>query len=179
MHYRIIVCNLQTLGNIDGDEVVAAITQSNYHTLCEQYGLNTGLVETGMMALEVAAVRRSLAPFFALYYLPNRQQPIIVNEWDIREPAGEEWLESLLIEAPSREVEKHLRCARFIVAIELSSTQLEDLGGLLAYELARWAVERGHGLIRGLDGVWYRLNDHKAFIPVRGALFKTDHSRIE
>ena len=41
------------------------------------------------------------------------------------------------------------------------------IGGiLLAYEVARWAANLRKGLIYGLDGTWYRLNRHQAFIPL-------------
>jgi hypothetical protein len=50
--------------------------------------------------------------------------------------------------------------------VELARLQSSDLGILLAYELARWISFKGTGLIYALDGVWYRLNAHKAFLPV-------------
>ena len=166
MRFQILVCNQQSLGNIDGDALVAAITRSNFHTLCDQYGLSPDLIEPGKVALGVLAVRRSVAPFFVLRYHPSHCRPIIVNEWHISDPAGGKWLESLLQNAPSHEVIKHLQRACFIVTITLGPTQIEDLGRLLAYELARWSAELGCGLVRGLDGKWYRLNDHQAFIPI-------------
>ncbi|MEA3326938.1 MAG: hypothetical protein U9R53_06465 [Chloroflexota bacterium] len=166
MRYRIVVCNLQTLGNIDGDALVTAITHSNYHTLCEQYGLNPDLVGPGMVELKVLAVSRGVAPFFVLHYNPNRQRPIVISEWNLKDPAVRKWLETLQQATPSHEVVRHLQRTCYVVSIALTPTQLEDLGRLLAYELARWAAKLGRGLVRGLDGKWYRLNDYKAFIPV-------------
>jgi len=123
-------------------------------------------IKPGELELEVLAVRRSVAPFFALHYNPSRKAPIIVNEWNLSDPAKREWFESLPRKTPSLEVEKHLQCTRFVVSIAIDSTQLVDLGRLLAYELARWAAEMGRGLVWGLDGRWYRLNIHQAFIPI-------------
>ena len=166
MRFQILVYNQRSLGNIDSDALVAAITHSNFHTLCDQYGLSYEQIEPGELKLEVLAVRRSIAPFFALHYKPSRNTPIIVNEWNLNVPAKRKLLENLPQNTPSQEVKKHLQCTRFVVSIALDSTQLEDLGRLLAYELARWAAKVGQGLVWGLDGKWYRLNVHQAFVLV-------------
>ncbi len=166
MRFQILVCNQQSLGNIDGDALVASITRSNFYTLCDQYGLSHEQIAPGELKLEVLAVRRSVAPFFVLHYKPSRKDPIFVNEWNLSDPAKRKWFESLPQKTPSHEVEKHLQRTRFIVSIALDSTQLVDLGRLLAYELARWAAEMGRGLVWGLDGKWYRLNIHQAFIQI-------------
>jgi hypothetical protein len=63
-------------------------------------------------------------------------------------------------------VRKALSAAVQIVSVELDADQLQDLGLLLGYELARWAAVRGKGVMLGLDGRWYRLNAFKAFLPL-------------
>jgi hypothetical protein len=63
-------------------------------------------------------------------------------------------------------VRARLMQVQAVYMIELLETQLTDMGLLLAYEFARWAAQRGSGIVLGLDGVWYRLNAHQAFIPL-------------
>jgi hypothetical protein len=53
-----------------------------------------------------------------------------------------------------------------VVAVSLEADQLQDLGLLLGYELARWAAVQGQGIMRALDSRWYRLNAYKAFLPL-------------
>ena len=167
MTCRIVVLNQKSLGNIDGDAILAAISRSNFRTLCEQYGISPDLILPGRVSLEVVAVSRDIASFFLLYYHPDRRTPLIVNEWYFIDTVAKSNLEVLLGEISSKVVREQLLSSSYLVSIDLSPGQLNDLGGLLAYELARWAAEIGNGLVRGLDGVWYRLNAHQAFIPIK------------
>lgn len=164
MSYRIIVCNRSSLGDVDGDTLLAAITRSNFHTLCKQYDLKPDLIETGKMSLEVVAASRDVASFFMLYYHPDRQRPIVVNEWRLNKQPVEEALEDQLRQTASKDLRERLLSTQYLVSIMLNKSQINDIGRLLAYELARWAAERGNGIMRGLDGKWYRLNDHQAFV---------------
>ncbi|QRN82703.1 hypothetical protein JR338_09780 [Chloroflexota bacterium] len=161
MPFLIRVFNSIPIGPVDPQEVLAAITASNYQTLCRQYGLDPVLIEPGLSQLSVLTAPDLAAPFFTVVYRENGEPPIVVNidEWDARNfeavafvpPAG---LRSVFFDAVQ------------LVSIELEEDQLQDLGLLLAYEVARWAAFQGKGILLGLDGRWYRLNAHKAFLPV-------------
>ncbi len=164
--YRILVFNQKPLGRINSNEVLEAISRSNFNTLCEQYGISPDLILPGRVSLEVVAASRDVAPFFTLFYDPDRQNPLVIYEWDFNDTEVRSEIEVLLEEFPSKAFRKQLLSTANLVSIALSQSQLNDLGRLLAYELARWAAETGNGLVWGLDGEWYRLNAHQAFIPI-------------
>jgi hypothetical protein len=47
-----------------------------------------------------------------------------------------------------------LRATKEIVAVELGFSQLEDMGIVLAYEIARWLAQKGDGLVVDDDDCW-------------------------
>jgi hypothetical protein len=162
--YSISVFNTEQIKKIDPQEILAAVTSSNYYTLCAQYGLDPALIEPTLAALKAVIGGQEPGDYFALEYRPPGRRPIFVHLLNLSD-LGLEELNRLRIGAPQAISEK-LRKIKQIVRIELGEDQLKDLGLLLGYELARWAAESGEGVVYGLDGKWYRLNQYKAFLPV-------------
>lgn len=158
MPFSIRVFNSIPLAPINPREILAAITESNYYTLCGQYGLSPALISPSLARLGVLAAPDSEAPFFTVVYRQDGERPLVVTvqDWDGNYSGG----------APSPGLQVALVNAVQVVSIELAEDQLQDLGLLLGYEVARWAAVRGKGIMRALDGRWYRLNRHKAFLPV-------------
>ncbi len=164
MAYLISVFNLKTITKIDPQTILDAITASNYHTLCDQYSLDPEMIEPTLAHLKVIAEPYIASGYFALEYRGQNQSPIVVYLLDPGQL--EESDIDRVREAAPHNLREKLNDVRQVVQIELSEDQLADLGLLLGYELARWAAELGKGFVRGLDGEWYRLNRHKAFLPV-------------
>lgn len=160
--FLIHVFNTVPIEEIHPQEILEAITESNYHTLCSQYGLAPDLIDETRASLRVLAAPEAAAPFLMLAYRPGTARPILVHFQEQGEIAER------LPSAPER-ARKALSAAVQIVSIELDENQLQDLGLLLGYELARWAAVRGKGVVLGLDGRWYRLNASKAFLPIETA----------
>lgn len=167
MTYRILVFNQKPLGDIDSEVVLDAIARSNFQTLCDQYGFSPDLILPGRMSLEVVTASRDIATYFVLHYHPDHRTPLVINEWHFADMKGESNLEAFQGEVSSQAFRKQMLNSSYLVSIELRKSQLNDLGRLLAYELARWAAEVGNGLVRGLEGEWYRLNAFQAFIPIK------------
>lgn len=161
MPFLIRVFNLIPIGPVDPQEVLAAITASNYQTLCRQYGLDPALIEPGLARLGVLSAPDMAAPFFTVVYRENGERPIVVNfeDWGTRDFETEAFMPPESLRGADLNTVQ-------LVSIELDEDQLQDLGLLLAYEVARWAAMQGKGVLQGLDGRWYRLNAHKAFLPV-------------
>lgn len=165
MNYWILIFNKKAIGSIDEEGLLEKITDSNYETLCRQYGLNPSMVQPTLAQLQIALAPEGLSPFFLLQYHLKGEWPIVVYRWDLDQDYGKALLEDAVGVVQSEEIQEHIVQTQFILGIELAQTQLRDMGLLLAYEVARWAAEGGQGILRGLDGKWYRLNRHKAFIP--------------
>lgn len=164
MPYSILVFNRKPISKIRPDAVLAVVTESNYQTLCRQYGLDKELIEPAKAYLRMIGPQGGDAPFFALAYGPAAQRPVMVHLFGLDQARRAE-LSSVLATTPGS-LRAALAKAAQVVRIDLGREQLSDLGLLLAYELARWAAVNGEGVLRGLDGRWYRLNRHRAFLPV-------------
>ena len=157
------VFNSRPVGPLKPHEILAAITESNYQTLWQAVWIGSGIdcAWPGTFGGSGGAGCGS-----------NRSSP-----WSIArdgEASDRGFFSRLGFKTRSRwKADRRQRpCRRHswstvqLVSIELAEDQLQDLGLLLAYELARWAAVQGRGVIQALDGRWYRLNAHKAFLPV-------------
>lgn len=160
----IYVFNRLPIGQYSPDEIRAAVTESNFHTLCKQYGLDPALIEPAKANLNIQVAAQDVAPFFTLHYNLPPDAPIIVNCWKERERVSE-FIRICTSIAPEAAQSQVIQACE-VFKIELRRDQSHDLGLLFAYELARWAAFRGEGVVRALDGLWYRLNPHKAFLLI-------------
>jgi len=165
MPHSIYVFSQKRIKEFDPDEILEAVTESNFHTLCGQYGLDLALIQPAFAYLKVLSAAEEVGSFFVLAYQPANQRPIIVNRLDVKEH-GHRILEPIMGILSSEALRSRLSHTREILSVELDPVQLRDLGLLFGYELARWAAFKGEGIVRALDGQWYRLNRHKAFVPI-------------
>jgi len=114
--------------------------------------------------LEVINGKNRTSPFFVVRYQPWPHPPLVVYQWPAAEMVGQRLFQ---FEGSLHEqVNGQLGKAVTIFEIELQASQLHDMGLLIGYELARWIAFGGDGIVYGLDGHWYRLNHHKAFIAL-------------
>ena len=165
MSHWMMILTQRRLGRVNKEDVLAAITAANFYTLCDQYGLDPALIQPALDQLEVEIADSRHLPFFFLRYQPRHQPPIVVTEWAVAAKAGKQFLVDVIEGFPTPFEGEHLVETRFIYSVELVESQLGDMGLLLAYELARWVMKEGVGIMLGLDRTWYRLNPHQAFIP--------------
>lgn len=150
-----------------GEALLAALRAVHFTSLCSQYGLDQELIAPALSHLALMSTpQQEVAPFVILRYQPEDGTPLVIYHWDAAEETGKSWLANARQAAGYQAVKHCLAHTRAILAVSLAPTQFEDLGLLLAYEVARWAAARGGGLVYGLDGCWYRLNRHQAFIPM-------------
>jgi hypothetical protein len=148
------------------ESILAAITRSNLYTLCEQYGLDAAQIDSSLAHLElVKGTMSPFAPYLLLHYRPKGQSPVFVFAYQVDCPPGRQILQGALSMVRHEVHKKALANSRLILSVELSQEQLRDMGLLWGYEIARWAAEAGQGLVWALDGRWYRLNAHQAFMP--------------
>jgi len=166
MSYWIMVFTQKPLGAFSEKDLLAAVTASNFHTLCDQYGLDPALIQPSLAYLAFDLSINGQQPLLVLRYQPKHQPPIVVTEWDAMADGGLSLLEDVTEGLAIPVVLRNLEETRFIYSVELVESQLGDLGLLFAYELARWIAGRGSGLVLGLDRTWYRLNPFQAFIPL-------------
>lgn len=165
--YWLYVFNQQPLGNIAENNLIPVLLEVNFNSLCHQYGLDSSMIAPALSQLELRAVPEGVTPFNVLKYQADDQPPILIFQWDTDKRAGADRLGDALMHVNHPRLRDHLKHTCEILGISLLADQLDDIGLVLAYEVARWAAFNGQGLVFGLDSVWYRLNRHQAFIPIK------------
>ena len=63
----------------------------------------------------------------------------------------------------SARIKTHLQNAKAVVGIEMGFSQLEDMGIVFAYEIARWFGRNRGGMIKDDDDHWSVIDDHGGF----------------
>lgn len=165
--YRIFVFLSEPISGKAVAGLVAALRGAHFETLCQQYRLDPGGIEGVLAHLEVVGNPASAKqPFFMVKYGLKQGQTLVIDVWEVAKPDGKALLEAVKAVLGDNPVQKSLDHTEKILGIDLSESQLQDMGLLLAYEVARWAGFHGNGVIRGLDGGWYTLNQHQAFLPI-------------
>ena len=66
---------------------------------------------------------------------------------------------------PPAAAQEHLRRSVAVVGIEMGYSQLEDMGVVFAYELARYLAQKSEGIICNDEDMWLRVIDG-AFDPI-------------
>jgi hypothetical protein len=165
MPYSIFVFNQCALGEISADELESDLKKVSFTTLCKQYGLDPQLIPEAQENLDVLAADSDVSPFFLVSYQPKKEKLITVFRREVRFPEDKALLMEFVQGQQSYSLKSALHQTCCFFRIDLEKSQLRDMGLLLGYEIARWLSFRGKGLVMDLQGMWYRLNVHQAFIP--------------
>ena len=166
MSYRVLIFNQRPLGQFSAADLLADIKKVHFSTLCCQYGLDPSQIKSALGHLSVEWSENEHVPYFVVRYQPENRAAIVVSNfnfdkvWD-----GYAAFEGGQHTLPAP-VHDQLENTQEAFSVALEESQIRDFGLLLAYEIARWVAHRGSGLVFGLDGAWYRLNAHQAFIPM-------------
>ena len=163
MAFTIWIFNQHSVIPHSADDILAAITEAHYTTLCAQYGIDPDLIAPAQKNLRVFLSPFGAASFFVVHYQATDGEPVVVS-WRPA-PAGRETGMGMELPSVPMACRERLAEAQQWVSVELTAAQLKGFGLLVGYELARWAACQGQGLVRALDGHWYRMNAYKAFLP--------------
>lgn len=139
-----------------------ALAGVDYWTLAEGFGIEDEAVVDA--ALDVLRVRGDealgLLSGCEISYRPEVDaRPIVVHYWTDPARVAEELAEAEEGRSPPPGALARLRASTEVVGIELGFSQLEDMGIVIAYELARWLAQRGDGLVVDDDDRWMVVQD--------------------
>jgi hypothetical protein len=139
-------------GMVDQDPSASA--GADYLTLAESYDVDEAEVKPALANLRVSGEGLDLEVQYR-----EAGRPIVVHHWATVGRVKEELEEALEVRAPPESVRERLAQTTEIVALELGFSMLEDMGVVLAYELARYIAQKGDGLIVDDDNVWQDVDD--------------------
>ena len=148
------------IGAVTPDQLKSGIRDNDYWTLAEQYNVDEDLVDPALAALQVDADGNG----YQLHYRCRGERPLLIHVWDSPDRVKEEIEEAVeCFENASAKnkthIQNHLAEVQAVVGIEMGFSQLEDMGIVFAYKVARWLGQHRGGLIKDDDDNWSLIDD--------------------
>lgn len=146
----------------DSETLSKEIRNNDYWTLAEDYDIDESLVDVALANFRI----ENDGSGFSLHYGQQDARPLTVHYWTNQDRVVEEVqevVERLGDDTRSQTIKGHLKNAKAVVGIEMGFTQLEDMGIVFAYEVARWFGRHRGGLIKDDDDNWSVVDSHGGF----------------
>jgi hypothetical protein len=156
-----VFCSLAVSQVTRADLTKALDDVEDLYTVAEGFGIeDESVVDAARDTLEIDGADGS----FELRYGDGSRRPIQLEV--LTDPAriraiADEAIGELDPEYPdgAKQVSAHLPNVTEIAVFELGFSQLEDMGVVIAGQLAEWLARKGSGLIRDQHDDWWRLDD--------------------
>ena len=153
----------RSVAHVTAEDLLASISEMDLHTIAEGFGIeDEAIVDAAVSALRIEPVLQLEGVKFRLLYRPKDSRPVFiyvsVEPAEVRE-LRDEVLEEL---APSkargvRRVRSHLARVIEVAALELVWNQLDDMGIVLAGQVAEYLAVVGKGLIQDHNDDWWAM----------------------
>lgn len=145
----------QSIDDVTPEQLRSDIRDNDYWTLAENYDVDNDLVDPALALLRIETDRNG----FQLHYRPEGERQLAIHCWTNPERVKEESEEVLeLFDVDSGEtatrIQEHMKNVQAVIGIEMGFSQVEDMGVVFAYEVARWFGQYRGGLIKGVDDNW-------------------------
>jgi hypothetical protein len=129
----------------------------DYAALAEEYEIDEDDMNDALARLSVVAVSQKPLDV-EIHYGPDAR-PIVVHLWNEPARVAEELEETHDGREPPDGALPYLSACREVVGIELGYSQLDDMGLVLACELARYLAQKGDGIFVDDNNEWYAVED--------------------
>ena len=162
---------VRPVGNLSAIELAAGLRGDNphalagvdYRTLAEDYGIDESLVENCARNVSVKELTDVEHGWYRVDFSTLGTDPLIIYRWSEPERVVEEITEVLdRLEITDSVLAKTLKKTCEVIGVEMTLSQLADMGVVVAYEAARFLAQRGDGII---------INDADELLFVRGGEF--------
>ena len=137
----------------------------DWDILAETFGIeDEATVDRTVSALQIKpAVRRKLGEWFEVHYRPTKGRPLVVYRWTEPDRVREELTEAEENYLAGRRgrgvaaVRNSLAGVVEVVAVELGLVHLEDMGLVIAGQVAEHLADASGGIIRDTDDEWWAM----------------------
>ena len=152
----------RSVASVTAGDLVSLLNDLDLYTIAEGFGIEDEeeVVDHALAHLRIEPVSKSEGVKFAIRYKPGKVRPIHLHLWN--EPTRvqterEEALELLkqVKGRPAAGMRRRVAQCVEIVALELGLTQLEDVGLVLAVQIAEFLAGEGAGLLRDQNDDWW------------------------
>jgi hypothetical protein len=134
----------------------------DWHTLAETFGIeDEAAVDKAVSRLRVNPAAGQLGEWFDVHYRPAKGRPLNVYRWTAPERVQQELAEARderLTSRPGRgasAVRKALGRVVEVVAVELGPVHLEDMGLVVAGQVAEYLADVSGGVMCDTDDQWW------------------------
>jgi hypothetical protein len=167
-------CTLSVKG-VTAADLTTALAAVDFYTVAQEFGIeDEAVIRPAVSALRVQVVAGELGEWFELRYRPRRYRPLVVYLWTdatrVQRELTEVWDEYLMGRRGRgvTQVRATLPNVAEVVAVELGLGHLEDMGLVIAGQVAEYLAECGKGLIRDTDDEWWIIRQGVPKLLVRG-----------
>jgi hypothetical protein len=143
-------------------DVLAALHATDLHTLAEAFDLDEPVVDAAVAALRMNA--GAGLDGACLHYRAPELRPIQFHRWCEPDRVAEELSEVRDGGELDPEVDAGLAGVVEVVALELGWPMLEDMGVVIAWEVARVLAHATGGLVKDHDDYWWRVDEGGGFV---------------
>jgi hypothetical protein len=150
-----------SVAHIHPADILMGIQSTNLFTAAQAYDIHDAeIVREALAHMHVDPGRQPGFVAYELSYRPSTERQVMIRRWT--EPAvvqadiADTFAKlAYVYDAGADWIRAHLGQVQEIVAIEMGRAQLDDMGVVLAYEVARWLATIADGLIEADDGAWW------------------------
>lgn len=151
----------RSVANITADDLVSFLDDLDLYTIAEEFGIENEeeVVDRALSHLRIEPVSKPKGVKFAIRYKPSKVRPVFFHLWnDSRrvQTEREEALEKLnnVSGRPVARMRRQIANCVEVVALELGLMQLEDMGLVLAAQIAEFISSAGAGLLCDQNDDW-------------------------
>ncbi|HEY7153516.1 MAG TPA: hypothetical protein VH575_06125 [Gemmataceae bacterium] len=152
----------RSVSHVTAGDITAALDAVDFYTVAEGFGIeDEAVVEQALSRLRVETVADAPQIRFRVSYRASKTRPLFIHHWTgaerVREELDEVEAEYLAgrSERGVSQVRKALSATVEVVAVELGLGQLEDMGLVIAGQIAEYFAGVGAGPIRDTGDEWW------------------------
>lgn len=158
----------QSLDHVRPADVAAFLDgpSMDWYILAETFGIeDEAVVEQAESALRVEPATGELGEWFEVYYRPEKSRPLVAYRWDEPARVQEELAEVRDEHLAGRSgpgvdtVRTFLSGVVEVAAVELGIFQLEDMGLVIAGQVAEYLAGVSGGIIRDPADEWWAVRE--------------------
>lgn len=139
-----------------GDPELAGV---DYWTLADDWDLDEPLVAEARRHLHLDKASDAELDYELRFQADPDARPLVLHAWTEPHRVAEEIREAIEEREAPEALHGHLRRCVEVIGVELGWSQVNGMGMVLAYEIARYLAEEGEGLVGDDNGGWFLPRD--------------------
>jgi hypothetical protein len=152
----------RSVASITADDLISLLNDLDLYTIAEGFGIEDEeeVVDHALAHLRIEPVSKPKGVKFVVHYKPGKSRPVYVHLWNDPKRVQTEREEALELlnnvrGRPVAGMRRRIAACVEVVALELGLKQVEDVGLVLAVQIAEFLAGEGAGLGRDHNDNWW------------------------